>query len=485
MHISNRTISDRLVFALTAGLSLLLSMRMAVPAVADGLKAGPLIQVSSNFSPSANAEVEPNVAINPTNRKNIVASWFADDPANGSEAIVVGVSFDGGKKWRNVVVPGLSMSAGSAAFDGSVNEWPSFAPNGDLFLLCLRFSGVTGESAIVVCKSQDGGLTWSPPTNLVDTVGGGGVDKPTITADPWNSKNVYAVWDYINPDGTADSWFARSINGGRTWERARQMYAPAIATNGTTDEQIIILRDGTLLNFFTEFDATGLQSDAQLSVIRSTNRGETWSAPVRAATLPTFFATDPDTGQLIVNSGCLTPFTRVAVNPRSGHLYAVWEDNRFSDGQYGEIAFAASVDGGRTWSTPIPVNKTPNDIPPGDRQAIYPTVAVAADGTIAVTYYDFRFNDTKPGCATDYWLVTCHPDNARDPIDPGSWRNEIRLTSRPFDLEKAPIGFGIGYDLGDYFGLVSDGNDFMAVWSMSHEADPCSVYFRRIITDED
>jgi hypothetical protein len=166
----------------------------------------------------------------------------------------------------------------------------------------------------------------------------------------------------------------------------------------------------------------------------------------------------------------------------------VWEDNRFSGGAYSEIAFSMSRDGGWTWSAPIPVNKTPRNIPPGDRQASYPTVAVSGDGTIGVTYCDFRFNDPSPGCATDYWLVTCHPSADRSPTDPSDWGDEIRLTNTSFDITQAPVGFGIGPDLGDHLALTTEGttegSDFLPVWDMPQGADPCNIFFRRVRPEE-
>ncbi len=59
---------------------------------------------------------------------------------------------------------------------------------------------------------------------------------------------------------------------------------------------------------------------------------------------------------------------------------------RFSNFQYNVIAFSMSAYGGLTWSAPIRVNQTPLNIPPLNRQAFLPFIAVAADGTIGVTY---------------------------------------------------------------------------------------------------
>jgi hypothetical protein len=138
-----------------------------------------------------------------------------------------------------------------------------------------------------------------------------------------------------------------------------------------------------------------------------------------------------------------------------------------------------SSDGGFTWSTPIQINKTPAKLAPANGQAFLPAMAVAADGTIGVTYYDFRFNDPEAGMLTDYWLVHCHPSATTLATDPANWGNEVRLTGTSFDIEKAPTPEG-GYFIGDYEGLTTVGNDFLATWSQPYGTDPDSIFFRRV-----
>ena len=129
-----------------------------------------------------------------------------------------------------------------------------------------------------------------------------------------------------------------------------------------------------------------------------------------------------------------------------------------------------------TWSAPIQVNQTPNTIPPIDRQAWNPAVAVAANGTVAVSYYDFRNNTAAPGTLTDYWLATV-PAPA---TNPSTW-SEVRLTNSSFNLEQAPTRFNGGFFLGDYEGLAAAGNDFVAVWGMPDGSATAqeSIFFRR------
>jgi hypothetical protein len=185
---------------------------------------------------------------------------------------------------------------------------------------------------------------------------------------------------------------------------------------------------------------------------------------------------DPETGQAVDDP--TNP--SFATDNRNGNLYAVWEDGRFSNFQYNDIAFSMSADGGFTWSAPIRINQTPLSVPPLNRQAFLPTLAVAANGTIGVTYYDFRFNDPNPGVPTDYWLVQCSPSSTTAPADPANWGAELRLTPHSFNLEACPIRVS-GYFLGDYFGLAAAGNGLVSTFT---QPDPnngiSSIFARRI-----
>lgn len=288
--------------------------------------------------------------------------------------------------------------------------------------------------------------------------------------------------------------FSRTTDGGQTWEPPRIIYDPA-GNNQTIGSQIVVLPDGTLINFFNEIlnfrnDDGGQQFEFNLSLIRSTNKGATWTRgrAIRAAKMlprtlfpPFVGVTDPETGDPIRTEDVIPEVAvdRSLGSPAFGTLYAVWQDSRFSGFTRDEIAFAQSTDGGFTWSRPIKVNKTPTGISSGNRQAFTPSVHVAADGTIGVTYYDFRNNTSAPTTLpTDYFIVHCHPMTGTTCTSPANWRNEKRLTNAPFDMRKAP--FARGFFVGDYEGLASDANDFLAFFSQPHDSDPSSVFFRRV-----
>ena len=57
-----------------------------------------------------NSEVEPWVAVNPRDEDHIVVSWQQDRwSTGGARGLVAGVSFDGGKNWLEVTIPGLTL----------------------------------------------------------------------------------------------------------------------------------------------------------------------------------------------------------------------------------------------------------------------------------------------------------------------------------------------------------------------------------------
>ena len=205
----------------------------------------------------------------------------------------------------------------------------------------------------------------------------------------------------------------------------------------------VVASDGTLLLFFTQLDATASGNAATLRVMRSPDHGTTWGEPVDVARILSVGARDPQTGTAVRDAAILAS---VAAGP-NGQLAAVWQDARFSGGQRDGIAFSRSVDGGLTWSEPVRLNADPAV------QAFVPTVAIRGDGTIAVTYFDFR-SDTISAATllTDYWMATS--------TDGVIWR-ERRLAG-PFDLALAPNAGGLF--LGDYMGLGVAGQAFVPMF---------------------
>ncbi|HET7921415.1 MAG TPA: sialidase family protein [Gammaproteobacteria bacterium] len=405
---------------------------------------------------NVNAEVEAWAAVNPVNPANLVGVWQQDRwKFGGSRGLIVARSFDGGLTWTRHTVPvdhcGGGNTSNGGDYDRASNPWLTFSSDGTAYLLALSFSnGVLqpgSSNAMLVLRSTDGGATWSDPVTLIADGDAAFNDKGTITADPSDPNYVYAIWDRITTTNTGPTYFTRTTDGGSSWEPARAIYDPG-ANSQTISNEIVVLPDGTLVDFFLliALDAQGNARSSQYAVVRSTDRGASWSQPIIIARNLAVGTRDPDTGALVRDSAIIGQIT---AGP-GGELVTVWQDARFSNGKHDGIAFSRSSDGGLTWSAPAEINGDP------DVAAFTPSVRVLADGTIGVSYYDFRPNTSDSATLlTRYWLTTS--------TDSINW-NE-RAVSDPFDLDLAPESFitntTSGLFLGDYQALADSGGIFV------------------------
>ena len=449
-----------------------------------------------------NGEVEPWVASNPTSPANLVGAYQQDRwNDGGSRGIVSAKSTTGGASWTTNTTTKSSFCTGGTVGNGgdfqrATDPWTSVSPNGAAYLMTLSINdpNVSFDNAMLVMRSTDYGANWGDPTtlireNLATTLN----DKNSITADPNDSNYVYAVWDRLEfPNAHARAaaienafpfkgpiFFSRTTDGGATWSPGAKIFGNGSITQ-TIGNQIVVLPDlnngtfeGQLVDGFNYRSLTkggNVKGFDNVAVIRSSDHGATWSkSPIIVSKLFEVAAVDPDNGDPIRSESGIPEF---AVNTSNGTLYAVWEDGRFSNFAYTEVAFSQSTDGGFTWSAPIKIDKTPGTGLAA--QAFEPSVHVLPDGTVGVTYYDFRNNVVSPALETDYFMVHCHSACTTA----GSW-TENQITSASFDLRKAPVARG--YFLGDYQGLtnttVASVDQFLAFFGQANSSsDPSSIY---------
>jgi hypothetical protein len=419
----------------------------------------------------ANAEVEPMIATESRDANHLVGVWQQDRWSDGAaRGLLTGVSFDGGQTWAPYGAAFSRCAGGNAGNGGdyprATDPWVSIGPDGTVHQSALAVVGDVlqpgSASAILASRSTDGGRTWSNPVALRTDGEDAFNDKDSLTADPTDPRLVYATWDRLKNTGGGPTYFARSTDGGSAWEPARPIYDPG-TTSQTINNQIVVLPDGTLVDFCTRILQTLPGSlEAMLVVIRSFDQGLTWTAPATVADVQTVGTHDPQAGTPIRDASGLGA---IAAGPH-GELAVVWQDARFSGGARDGIAFSTSTDAGLTWSAPVQVNRDPG-VP-----AFVPSVAYRSDGTVGVTYYDLRNNTLSAATLpTDYWLVRS-PDGA-------DWTESH--VAGPFDLAIASNAEGLF--LGDYEALTVSGNTFVPFYVRTNDGDLANrtdVFARRV-----
>src|SRR5208283_2306651 len=228
----------------------------------------------STITPQSGFRNEPAIAVNPRNPSQVVAAYQA--PAT------VAYSQDAGASWK--VVTGTAPPDYRVSGDVSV----TYDKRGTAILCYIAFDklgtinywahGAT-RNGIFVRRSLDGGATWETEARTVAA-------QPTKPGIPFEDK------PYIAADNT-DSKYAGNLYVGWTQWRI--------------DESVILFS-------------------------RSTDGGQTWSAPIDIST---------HHGLPRDDNGSVEGFTGAVA--ADGTVYAVWADGN-------SIAFTSSHDGGKTFA---------------------------------------------------------------------------------------------------------------------------------------
>lgn len=432
-------------------------------------------QALPNARNYADAEVEPWIAA--SGGGNFIGAFQQDRWSDGgSNGLTVAVYSATSGSWHLAATqPKFSICEGASSGtpeyrQRATDPWVSVSPNGTAYIISDSFDatgpGFGGPSTILISRSTDGGNNWGDPVSVEYDAGAGVLnDKESITADPTNSNFAYAVWDRLqNPSLNASfdafnhtfafrgpTMFSSTSDGGKTWSQGHVIFDPG-EYNQTIGNQIVVEPDGTLVDLFdlinNEHGARSPKAFTtfQTAVITSHDHGATWSAPTIVGDIVDTPITTLD-GQPI-RTGDILP--EVAVDPKSGTLYAAWQSAA-------TIVESQSTNGGANWSTPVTVSKS------GKAQAFTASVTVAKNGTVGITYYDLRNATTAVPDYTDTWLVTC----SSSCTSAGSWA-EVQLDNTGgFKMKTAPRT-GSGYFVGDYESIAPNGaGGFRPLWVMA------------------
>jgi hypothetical protein len=287
--------------------------------------------------------------------------------------------------------------------------------------------------AVLVSSSSDFGRSWSRPT-VVRRIGDGSaiLDKPALLVDRYRPNTAYEVWVEYRPalGGGLSSlrvdtaFMSRSHDGGRTWSTPVRVYG----SNTENQNHVPLeLADGSLVDVFAEAYRLSLPaSPEEIRVVRSSDAGKSWSAPVTVARFPFSVVTSGSHGHPIRASG-----QDVTAFAERQSIYVGWEYNTRNHAQ---IGVTYSADGGRRWVRA----RDPVD---GALIAFLPEIAADGRGRVAVTWYQTASSIGDP--------TTLQFGE----LDPGKARWNITTAIGPFSLDRATAS-AQGYFLGDYEGLT-------------------------------
>jgi hypothetical protein len=377
----------------------------------------------------------------------MVAAWMQDigPAALGSTLVLTATSSDG-QTWTRGVPKGTSVCAGGAM--GSVlDPSVSIGPDGRIYLAVLSSLGLAYTQEFVTTSTD--GKTWSAPIPMVDNTED---DFGGVVADPFIPGRAFMTWTNYTADyppvtsGTSgDLLLSVTRDGGRTYTLpSTAHHAPRGFADGFT--RLTALSDGSLLDVFGEISlANEVRGTGTMTLYstRSGNAGKAWSTPLRLGSFVFGDVADPARSKSIEAHCCA--FSLTSGPGRAARL--VWTDP--SSTSHGDVWTAASNDSGATWSAPSDLHR------PGP--AFEASVAEAADGSLAITWYEISPNAQPTGQLPTTLELARSCDGGR------SW--SIHPLAGPFDVRTAvgPIGNG---PLGDYQSLVPVGGGFEAVFTL-------------------
>jgi hypothetical protein len=332
------------------------------------------------FNITHDAANEPSIAVDPNDPQRIVIGWRQFDAVNSNfRQAGFGYSSNGGLTWSTGKIDaGIFRSDPVLGFDSQGHFY---------------YNSLTSNLSCQVFQSINGGMTWSSP---VPAWGG---DKQWMTIDRTGGPgqgHLYEAWS-TESNPSAPHTFSRSIDGNQSYESPSDIdLSPIWGTLdvgpdgtlylvGTTgqDGPVYVARSSDARNtagpptFSTTTvdlggtiqtggpNPVGLLGQLWIAVdrsngprsgwvyvlgsvktatdpldvmfIRSTDGGQTWSAPRRVNTDP-------------IGNRAFQWFGTMSVSPE-GRIDAVWNDTRGSaDSTKSALYYACSYDGGVTWT---------------------------------------------------------------------------------------------------------------------------------------
>jgi hypothetical protein len=465
--------------------------------------------VTVNQDTAAAPQNETAIAVDPNKPNRVLAAandyvtrtWTCTRSGTPCSALGDGYSGtyfsnNGGATWccasnlngtsQGTLIPGVTHLSGGP-YDAGGDPAVTFDSRGKAYYAGLGFNRTSAPNTVAVNRGTfdaSGALSWSAPTFIDQTTSPAVFnDKEWIVADASSASpfrdRVYVTFTRFIFKAKTGAYVqspimeAHSSDGGRTFSTPQIIGAPAIYSQGSRP---VVGPDGTVYVFFD--GATRLATLDSTYVVKSTDGGQTFSAPVQVSTLNEI--APPANTVFRVNS-----FPAAAVAP-NGDVYANWSTEM---GSHAAAVFSKSTDGGATWSKPTLIfpaldasNRTPIGYPaPGLAtgsthrvDTFWPAVAISPSGRVYMSAYAADVVSPWQTCATPalpsaVGRINCltlgaYIDNARLDYAVADLTTGVSqiVTTQPINSRHQ---FGGGF-IGDYTDIaVGSDNVFHAFWT--------------------
>lgn len=273
-------------------------------------------------------------------------------------AVVVSRSIDNGVTWSAPAVVFQSPNAQAMPDKEwlAVNDYAGTPTAARLVVTWTNFTSTSNGTAtgdnLLSSLSDDRGATWNTPVAITPAGALNQGSQPVFLPDG-SLVVVYITFLDANTTTLFSIQCKRSSDGGRTYPSVASNVAASVT--GWDDPD---LRAGTFLPAATVSRQTGVlfvtyvavvAGTPRVMVIRSSDKGSTWSAPIIVSDNPATVS--------VMNPA-------IAVTPDGQNVSAVFMDKRnASDGHnFIDLYAAQSFDGGITWQPNIRLTETSSDI---------------------------------------------------------------------------------------------------------------------------
>jgi hypothetical protein len=385
---------------------------------------------------------------------NLVVSFYDSAGLKNDNFAGFSTSNDGGATWKQSRIPtypkGANLGSSVVAVDAA-----------GFFYYATVALDKDNQVTIGVTRSTDGGKNWGKLVDGSSIAGKTGEfqDKGWITADssPTSSfKNrVYISWTNFLKNGNTQIMFARSLSRGRKFKDPR-FIAETSNENGFVQGSMVVTGpDGEI--YVIWIDAEFGRTDIKFR--KSIDGGNSFSDVTAIASIrnPAF----PANGIFDVPF----PLPSIAVDPSSGstrgYVYVTYPVRADKAPDRADIVLARSIDGGATWNT-----RKINDDETAAEQLL-PSVAVAQDGAVAVSWYDRRNDLVNLSLVDVYAAVSTDGGNRFAP--------NRRITEANWPLVPTPFNLRSGYH-GNYYQLATRGKEFLFNWADDRSGTDSDIY---------